>query len=377
MKYNFDLDMVYNNSLSIIAKQIAGGSTVLEFGPANGRLTKYMKEELGCKVYLVEIDEVAGEEAKQYGQELLVDDIENFQWLVQYRTVKFDYIIFADVLEHLRDPLIVLQKAKLLLKEVGTVLISVPNIAHNSVAINLLMNKFEYTDIGLLDSTHIHFFTKESLEKMVREAGFYPSKKMATYNLVGNNEINNTFTDIDGIDESFWKNREYGCVYQYVYELKTGEEYVAEKIDYIVKFYPVYLIMFMFDIGNGFNGDQYVQYAIGDITERKHFCIQVLPSVERIKVVLPGNCIIEDAMACIETDCGSKTELIYESANLDAYEGGQYYFFSNEPELCYRVPHSTGKNQFVLEFKYVTLSRKEMNLIYETMIKVKKQYCHE
>ena len=77
-KYDFDLDMVNTNSLSLIINQIKRGSTVLEFGSANGRMTKYLKEALDCKVYLVEIDEAAGKEALQYGEELVVDDIETY-----------------------------------------------------------------------------------------------------------------------------------------------------------------------------------------------------------------------------------------------------------------------------------------------------------
>ena len=59
-KYDFDLDMNNTNSLSIMINQIKRGSKVLEFGPANGRMTRYLKEMLDCKVYLVEIDEKAG-----------------------------------------------------------------------------------------------------------------------------------------------------------------------------------------------------------------------------------------------------------------------------------------------------------------------------
>ena len=76
-KYDFDWDMVNTNSLSLIINQIKRGSTVLEFGPANGRMTKYLKEALDCKVYLVEIDDEPAREAIKYGEDLVVDDIEN------------------------------------------------------------------------------------------------------------------------------------------------------------------------------------------------------------------------------------------------------------------------------------------------------------
>lgn len=375
MKYDFELDMVYNNSLSIIARQIRRKSIILEFGPANGRLTRYLKEQLDCKVYLVEIDKEAGHEALQYAEHLLVDDIENLNWIKEYSKVKFDYAIFADVLEHLRDPLTVLRSLKSVLKEDGRVLLSVPNISHNSVLINLLNNRFEYTEIGLLDSTHIHFFTKFSLEKMILEAGFYPVKKMATYNEVGNNEILNNYSDVEGIDESFWKMRDYGSVYQYVYEMVMSPEYIDEQFNYIVKVFPAYFIKFYFDRGQGVSEDDCVQYKIEALRERLTYTLNIDINVKRIKILIANrNCIIEDVSAQIVGD-DENIEMMYSSSNLDALEGGQYYFFSDVPELSFEIPpQSLKKKLFQFTIRFVTLDRKEINLLYNTMIRVKQQY---
>lgn len=225
-KYDFDLDMVNTNSLSLIINQIKRGSTVLEFGPANGRMTKYLKEALDCKIYLVEIDEKAGKEALRYGEDLVVDDIETFSWMKRFETIRFDYITFADVLEHLRDPEEVLIQAKSLLKQDGSILFSVPNLGHNSVLINLLNHEFEYTKVGLLDNTHIHFFTKNSVEHAMNRTGLTVAKRFATYAPVGATEIETTYQAVAGIDESFWKLRPYGDIYQFVYEVKKGAEFV-------------------------------------------------------------------------------------------------------------------------------------------------------
>lgn len=235
MKYDFDLDLTNSNSLLLILQQIKSNSVILEFGPANGRMTKYLRKELNCDVYLAELDEEAGREALLYGKDLVVGDIENFEWFERYKDIKFDYIIFADVLEHLRDPRTVLDRCKLLLKHEGSVLLSVPNLAHNSVLIDLMNNKFEYTQVGLLDNTHIHFFTKNSLENMVSEAGYFPCKKMATYSKVGTNELVNSTKDVAYIDESYWNTREYGEIYQFVYELKAQKEAVVNEKSHIRK----------------------------------------------------------------------------------------------------------------------------------------------
>ena len=94
MKYNFDLELVNNNSLLLMLEQIKRNSVILEFGPANGRLTKYLKQQLNCDVYLAEIDEEAGKEALQYGKDLVVGDVENMEWFDRYGDLRFDYILF-------------------------------------------------------------------------------------------------------------------------------------------------------------------------------------------------------------------------------------------------------------------------------------------
>ena len=83
---------------------------------------------------------------------------------------EFDAIVAADVLEHLKDPLEALNRLRPFLKPDGFFVISVPNVAHGSVRLALLSGDFEYADIGLLDSTHLRFFTRETLEKLLDDA---------------------------------------------------------------------------------------------------------------------------------------------------------------------------------------------------------------
>lgn len=222
-KYNFDLDMSGDNSNSIILRQVGNNSRVLEFGPAHGRMTKYLKEQLNCKVTIIELDEEAGTEAKSYANRSFIGEngnIENYKWL-KIKT-KFDYIIFADVLEHLYDPLKVLSSAKSLLKENGKILISIPNISHNSVLIDLLNNKFIYRSVGLLDNTHIRFFTRSSLEKLVESAGLTIDKINDASNAVEYTEFNNSYNDIPDSVAEFLRNKKDGNVYQFIWTLKCG-----------------------------------------------------------------------------------------------------------------------------------------------------------
>jgi 2-polyprenyl-3-methyl-5-hydroxy-6-metoxy-1,4-benzoquinol methylase len=84
----------------------------------------------------------------------------------------FDFVVYADVLEHLVDPADVLKKSKALLDNRGILIISVPNVAHLWVRLQLMMGQWNYTERGILDKTHLRFFTRRSITKLVEENGF-------------------------------------------------------------------------------------------------------------------------------------------------------------------------------------------------------------
>jgi O-antigen biosynthesis protein len=84
----------------------------------------------------------------------------------------FDVIVFGDVLEHLKDPLRALRRFKPFLQTEGYVIASIPNIAHGSVRLALMQGRFRYRSLGLLDDTHLRFFTRETVEQLFKDAGF-------------------------------------------------------------------------------------------------------------------------------------------------------------------------------------------------------------
>lgn len=220
MKYNFELDLESENALNKIIKNIHRKSTILEFGPANGRMTRYLKEHLECQVYIVEYNEEAAKQAQKYCEDFLIDNIENFGWIKKWENIKFDYMVFADVLEHLSNPQKVLYCTNQLLKEDGKVLLSVPNVAYNSLMINLFNDTFEYTSIGLLDNTHIHLFAYNDLERMCENAGYSPVCRDAVYSMVGENEVDVNYNMVRPEVADFFRGRKNGDVYQYVYMLQ-------------------------------------------------------------------------------------------------------------------------------------------------------------
>lgn len=227
-KYDFKLDMKGDNSLSVILRNIKPESTVLEVGPAHGRMTKHLKEELKCTVDIVEIDEEAGRVAAQWSRNAFLGTEGNIEdvhmWSNILSELVYDYVIFADVLEHLVNPEKVLANSKALLKEGGSVWISIPNVAYNGVIIELMNNQFTYRDIGLLDNTHLRFFTMYSLEKMVKKCGFKIHSEFNLQNKVSLSEFKDAYTKVPPQIASFLKFRPGGEVYQMIWELKVDEK---------------------------------------------------------------------------------------------------------------------------------------------------------
>jgi SAM-dependent methyltransferase len=138
---------------------------ILDVGTASGYLGKIWTAR-GHSVTGIEFDAATAEKARGYYDSFQIADLETFAF--PYRR-EFDYIVFADVLEHLRDPAAVLRRCLPALKESGKIIISVPNVANWIIRLSLLFGKFDYTDRGILDRTHLRFFTLRSLQELMGE----------------------------------------------------------------------------------------------------------------------------------------------------------------------------------------------------------------
>lgn len=376
-KYDFELDTGNTNSLSLIISQIKRGSTVLEFGPANGRMTKYLKQALDCRVYLVEIDEIAGKEALQYGEDLVVDDIETYSWYKKYENIRFDYITFADVLEHLRDPEQVLMRAKGLLKQDGSVLLSVPNLAHNSVIISLLNHEFEYSRTGLLDNTHIHFFTKNSLEHVMNRTGFTVVKRFATYAPTETTELAVHDEDVEGIDASFWRTRKYGEVYQYVYEAKKGSEFADMTETFLSEGLWHYFARLYFDRGDGYHSEDVVSKVIRNISGDIVFEAMIPEDVKRLRFVpFDGVCLLEP-VSFTDLDGGEEKPIRIVESNEMMQHDNQYMYAKQPPYFDFApLP---GKKLHYVRFVYrlITIDKlaiEKLHGVWEEAYRLRKQY---
>ena len=157
---------------SKIVSLVPPATRVLEFGCATGYMTEVLKNRLGCTVVGIEIDRDAAALAEQYAERVIVGDAETIDYAAELAGEEFDVVLFADVLEHLKEPADVLRRVRPFIGENGVVVASIPNIAHASVRLALLGGEFRYREWGLLDDTHLRFFTRASIQDLFEETGY-------------------------------------------------------------------------------------------------------------------------------------------------------------------------------------------------------------
>jgi len=172
----FTIESDAENSLTKVNKMIRDGSAILEFGPAAGYFTRYLQQHRGATVDIIEIDEACAKRAAEFARDCLVADLERDDWHSAFEGRAYDHILFADVLEHLRDPLAVLRASSSFLKPGGQIIISVPNIGHWQILASLINNDFSYNNVGIMDRTHLRFFTEATLRQMIFDAGLQPQR---------------------------------------------------------------------------------------------------------------------------------------------------------------------------------------------------------
>jgi len=173
--YRRSFDPASGDSLARLSRWIRPGTNVLELGAAAGYFTEWLKQQ-GASVDVVDIDPEAGRAAEPFARRVVVADLDADGWEARLaeggNACAYDFIVCADVLEHLRDGARLLARLRPLLAPGGELLLSVPNVAHAAIIAGLFDDRFEYGGEGLLDPTHLHLYTWRSVGERLRDAGF-------------------------------------------------------------------------------------------------------------------------------------------------------------------------------------------------------------
>jgi 2-polyprenyl-3-methyl-5-hydroxy-6-metoxy-1,4-benzoquinol methylase len=170
----FDLDRYeYHEDVNQgVMRRAPTARRVLDVGCGSGLLGREIAA-LGNEVWgidnAVAVAEVAGERLTRF---LLADITAHDAVAAALGDERFDVLVFADVLEHVFDPVRMLAFYRRFLNPGGTIIVSVPNIAIWNVRLRLLLGRFDYTQTGTLDKTHVRFFTRPTLTRALEAAGF-------------------------------------------------------------------------------------------------------------------------------------------------------------------------------------------------------------
>jgi 2-polyprenyl-3-methyl-5-hydroxy-6-metoxy-1,4-benzoquinol methylase len=215
-RYAHEIDPNGGSAAAVLARMVEPGQRVLELGTGPGTVTRILHDK-GCKVTGVEMDPDTLATCAPFCDRTLQANLEDPLWWQQLEGEKFEVIICADVLEHLRDPKPLLEKLPVFLMEGGCVLMSLPNASHLTIVASLLGGRFPYQKNGLLDNTHLKFYGREDLDALLRECGFLWQHWHTVQVDPSQAELKQYWNDLEESDQEFLKARcADGMVYQHV-----------------------------------------------------------------------------------------------------------------------------------------------------------------
>ncbi len=169
----YELDNYYHGQRNEMLEFIPVNAVrILEVGCGEGGFAKLLKSiNNELEIWGVEINPEAAEKGKDIFKEIFVGDV--FKYMDKLPDDYFDCIIFNDVIEHVVDPYSLLTAMKRKLSPAGVISCSIPNIRHYNELFSLVFKKqWRYEDAGILDRTHLRFFTGRSIREMFDELGF-------------------------------------------------------------------------------------------------------------------------------------------------------------------------------------------------------------
>ncbi|MEE8303427.1 MAG: class I SAM-dependent methyltransferase [Candidatus Tectomicrobia bacterium] len=153
-----------------IMHMVGSYKRVLDVGCASGYLAQRFKAN-GCSVTGIETDPEEAEKARAYCDMVLTADA-NTVPASAFRDGSFDVIVYADVLEHMEHPDRVLRTQQRWLSSNGYAIVSLPNIAYMAIRLQLLLGQFNYRDFGILDRTHLRFYTLATAKELLHGAQY-------------------------------------------------------------------------------------------------------------------------------------------------------------------------------------------------------------
>src|SRR6266851_2268425 len=168
LRYDSRSSNPYESS-GLLMSMIPEGARVLDIGCGTGSITSMIRDLRHADVIGIEPHRERAKKAEDKGI-TVINGIYTADISKKYGT--FDVILFADILEHLDNPIELLEQTKSALATNGRVLASIPNVAHWSVRLRLLAVNFDYKPTGIMDATHLRWFTRKGVRRLFDGAGY-------------------------------------------------------------------------------------------------------------------------------------------------------------------------------------------------------------
>lgn len=215
-RYAHEIDPNGGSAAARLARMVGPGLRVLELGTGPGTVTRILHSK-GCKVTGVEMDPETLAMCAPFCERTLQANLEDPNWHASLAGEKFDVVLCADVLEHLRDHRPLLTLLPQFLNDTGCVLMSLPNATHLSVVASLMAGRFPYQSKGLLDNTHLRFFGRDDIDALLRECGLVWQRWETVLVEPAQAELSHYWNQLEAADQEFLRAKcADGMVYQHV-----------------------------------------------------------------------------------------------------------------------------------------------------------------
>lgn len=220
-RYHYDFDPEGDGAAARVVQLTGPAKKVLELGCASGAMSKVLFEHYDCSIFAIELNKKFGAQAVPYCKNIGFLDIETANWSKELGDERFDVIIAADVLEHLRDPVQCLVSLKEYLAPEGYFVISIPNIGYNGILAELFYNDFQYRKVGLLDETHLRFWGLKGLKQLAADSRLGLEELHFIRLPEDRSEFAVPWADLPAWLRNAFSSRSLGNVYQFVFKLTT------------------------------------------------------------------------------------------------------------------------------------------------------------
>lgn len=255
------------DSLSIIAGLIEPGQSLLDLGMGTGGLGQHLSQRFAIVADGVTLNEAEANIARQWYRKTKVADLDSANLIELCDGRQYDCIVCADVLEHLKNPQTLLAQCKARLKSGGRLITSVPNAGYCGLIAELIQGEFRYRPEGLLDNTHLRFFTRKSLARFFDEQGWLAVSVQATRRNLPDSEFHVTFDSLPPAVARHLLALPDALTYQFVTVLTPGEQDFEQKG--LVAHTEYVSNAMQFEASAMFSAQLYVSTAVGYLESSK------------------------------------------------------------------------------------------------------------